>query len=58
MNAIRDLLTPTGYGYYYWLGATDADQDGVFVWLNSGEEASYNNFPLGLPPTDQVRTPL
>lgn len=25
----------------YWIGLSDADQDGTFVWANSGREATF-----------------
>lgn len=51
-NNIRNELISSKYNETgssnqnrWWIGATDLGSEGIFYWINSGEELKFNDFP-------------
>ena len=44
-NILLNFVTNSvGYGYQFWLGATDSANEGTWVWQSDGEVMSFDNW--------------
>jgi len=46
---MRSIFTSAGIVDNIWIGLTDIEEEGVYVWENSGEVASYFDWFSGQP---------